>query len=96
MIQIDMPMPPTCNLCRFHEIEWEWNNEHHSRCQVNKKRIPTPSKNDYPKGKPKWCPLIEATLMDDGTLIVKADDIEKVGRVMIKDDSVFCKMFYEE
>lgn len=39
----------------------------------------------------------ETELMDDGTLIVKTDDIEKVSRVMVKEkDSVFCKMFYEE
>lgn len=74
-----MPYPDRCTLCRFHELEWEWNNEHHSRCQVEKKRIPAPSKNDYPIGKPKWCPLVEVPaphgrLIDADALSAKCGD----------------------
>lgn len=38
----------------------------------------------------------EVTLLGDGTLQVKVADIDAVSRVMVKDDSVFCKMFYED
>lgn len=39
---------------------------------------------------------MEYELLEDGTLVIKVDDITKISRVLIEDDTMFCRMFYQE
>lgn len=50
MVKIDIKMPESCEKCPCYHDEYE-------ACKVKKRKL---NWIEYLKGKPEWCPLIEA------------------------------------
>lgn len=44
-----------CHSCKHHYLEWDWDNGHHSKCDLYDRAIPSPGRFDYPIKIPRWC-----------------------------------------
>lgn len=64
MIAIDMPMPESCNKCRFCDPDDD--------CSANEP--PTIYRHAPSDGKPDWCPLIDLSQHEGGCFKANKDE----------------------